>query len=356
VTQAYATPRAFLSGESAAMAVASGWAWPLGARAFAAIDLSTREGPARKRIRTIARKGYEANAHNLPGDFRAAVDERLAAMSAARADFGGVAFDQARILGILNVTPDSFSDGGAHIDSASAIAHGIAMAEAGADIIDVGGESTRPGAAPVDPAEEADRVLPVVTALAQRGLCVSIDTRHAAVMVAAIAAGARIVNDVTALTGDPAALAAAARTQAAVILMHMQGEPRTMQANPTYAWAPGDVYDWLAARVAACIAAGIPKERIAVDPGIGFGKTAAHSAEVLDHIAMFHGLGCAVAIGASRKSFIAALSDRAPVDRRLGGSLAVAQLAAGQGVQLIRVHDVAETRQALAVAAAVTRG
>jgi dihydropteroate synthase len=251
------------------------------------------------------------------------------------------------------VTPDSFSDGGAHADAASAIAHGVALAEAGADIIDVGGESTRPGATPVDPSEEAKRVLPVVTALAERGLCVSIDTRHAAVMSAAIAAGARIVNDVTALSGDSEALGVVARSQASVILMHMQGDPRTMQANPTYTWAPGDVYDWLAARVAACRAAAIAMARIAVDPGLGFGKTAAHSREVLDHVALFHGLGCAIAIGASRKSFLGALKPGEGPAARLPGSLAAALHAAGQGVQIIRVHDVAETRQALAVAAAL---
>lgn len=254
-----------------------------------------------------------------------------------------------RIMGILNVTPDSFSDGGAFSTTDTAVAHGIAMLEAGADIVDVGGESTRPGAAPVDAAEDARRVLPVIKALAARGACVSVDTRHAAVMAAAIGSGARIINDVTALTGDPAALAIVARSRASVVLMHMQGDPRTMQASPTYDWAPGDVFDALRQRVEACVGAGIGSERIAVDPGIGFGKTAAHSAALLGHIAMFHGLGCVVAVGASRKSFIGTLGRGEGVEDRLAGSLASALHAVAQGVQIVRVHDVAETRQAIAV-------
>jgi dihydropteroate synthase len=169
-------------------------------------------------------------------------------------------------------------------------------------------------------------------------------------MSAAIAAGARIVNDVTALTGDAESLGVVARAAVPVVLMHMQGDPRTMQNDPRYTWAPGDVFDVLAARVETCVAAGIPRARIAVDPGIGFGKTEHHSAAILDHLALFHGLGCALAVGASRKSFIGRLSRAEPAGRRLPGSLAAALHATAQGAQIVRVHDVAETRQALAVA------
>jgi dihydropteroate synthase len=195
-------------------------------------------------------------------------------------------------------------------------------------------------------------VLPVVRVLASRGLCVSIDTRHAATMARAIEAGARIVNDVTALA-DPDAIAVVARTGAAAILMHMRGTPATMQDDPRYAWAPGAVYDALGARVEACVAAGIPRERLAIDPGIGFGKTAEHSAAILDHLALFHGLGCAVAVGASRKRLVAAFSRGEDAPARLPGSLAAALHAAGQGAQILRVHDVAAMRQALAVAARI---
>jgi dihydropteroate synthase len=252
-------------------------------------------------------------------------------------------------MGIVNVTPDSFSDGGRFAAADAAIDHGVSLAEAGAEIIDIGGESTRPGAMPVAPDDEARRVLPVISALANRGLLVSADTRNAATMATAIAAGARIVNDVAALRGE-GALEAVRQSAASVVLMHMLGDPRTMQAQPRYAWAPGDIFDFLAARVAACQAAGIERSRIAVDPGIGFGQNDLHIAQVMDHLAMLHGLGCAVAVGASRKGFIGRWSRGEGPDQRLAGSLAAVLAAVAEGVQIIRVHDVAETRQALAVA------
>jgi len=252
-------------------------------------------------------------------------------------------------MGVVNVTPDSFSDGGETLEAAAAIARGRALAAAGADIIDVGGESTRPGAAPVPVAEELRRVLPVVAALAADGIRVSIDTRRAAVMAAALAEGARIVNDVTALSGDPAALPCVAGRGAAVVLMHMQGEPATMQDDPRYVDPTTEVRAWLGARVAASVAAGIPRERIAVDPGIGFGKTVAHNLDLLARLAAFADLGCAVLVGVSRKSLIARVSRGEPADRRLAGSLAAALWAMVHGADLIRVHDVAETAQAIAV-------
>lgn len=270
-------------------------------------------------------------------------------ISASRGPLAGVPLDRPRIMGILNVTPDSFSDGGDFASVQAAVAHGAAMLEAGADIIDVGGESTRPGAEPVAPEDEARRVLPVIRELASRGATISVDTRHAAVMGAAVEAGARIVNDVTALTGDPDALPVAVASGAAVVLMHMRGDPRTMQDSPTYGYAPVDIYDYLRDRVAACKRAGMPLERICVDPGIGFGKTLAHNSAVLGRLGILHGLGCAVMVGVSRKRFIADFSRGEPPKERLAGSLAAALIAANQGASLLRVHDVRETAQAIAV-------
>jgi dihydropteroate synthase len=275
------------------------------------------------------------------------------ASPSAAAVFAGLTLDVPRIMGVVNVTPDSFSDGGEAYEMASAIARGLALAEAGADIIDVGGESTRPGAQPVPVEEELRRVIPVIEALAARGLLVSVDTRHGEVMAAALAAGARIINDVTALTGDAKALATVAASQAAVVLMHMQGDPRTMQDNPTYGDVVAEVSAYLAGRIAACEAAGIARPRLAVDPGIGFGKTVAHNVALLQSLDRLRRLGCAVVIGVSRKSFIARLSrGEAPADR-LGGSLAAALAAVARGAHILRVHDVAATAQALKVWQAV---
>ena len=281
-----------------------------------------------------------------------AVATLLDRLSTPRPAFHGLALDVPRIAGILNVTPDSFHDGGVHAAAGAALAHGEAMMAMGADMVDVGGESSRPGAARVSPAEELARVLPVVQGLVSGGALVSVDTRRAEVMRAAVAAGAGIVNDITALKGDAAAPGVVAETGASVVLMHMQGEPATMQHGPRYGHAAYEVYRTLEDRVRACEAAGIARARIAVDPGIGFGKTPDHSLAILGSLAMLHGLGCAVMAGASRKSFIAAIAPGTGSEDRLPGSLAAAIVAAGQGVQLHRVHDVAETRQALALWAA----
>ncbi|WP_299615953.1 dihydropteroate synthase [Pelagibius sp.] len=276
----------------------------------------------------------------------AAILQRL---SSPRGSLGGLTLERPRIMGILNITPDSFSDGGDRFDPEVAVRDGLAMLEEGADILDVGGESTRPGAAAISLEEERARVLPVVKGLVQAGACVSIDTRHAAIMQDAVAAGAAMINDVTALAGDPDSLAVAAAAEVPVILMHMQGEPRTMQQDPRYRHVALDIYDYLAERLEACAAAGIALERLVVDPGIGFGKTVAHNLQLLEQIAVFHGLGCPVLLGASRKSFIARLSHgEAPKDR-LPGSLAAVLFALQRGVQILRVHDVAETAQAVAV-------
>ena len=279
---------------------------------------------------------------------------RLAALTAPRAAMAGLTLDRPRVMGVINVTPDSFSDGGDRADPGRAVADGLAMWEAGATILDVGGESTRPGADPVSVEEELARVLPVVRGLADQGARVSIDSRNARVMTEALAAGAAVINDVTALTGDPESLAVAAGCDAPVILMHMRGEPRSMQADPQYDDAALDIYDYLAERIAACEAAGIARDRITVDPGIGFGKTLAHNLSLIDHLALFHGLGCPVLLGVSRKSFIGRLAaGEVPPKERLPGSLAAALAGLDRGAQIVRVHDVPETLQAFALWSAV---
>jgi dihydropteroate synthase len=257
------------------------------------------------------------------------------------------------VMGIVNATPDSFSDGGAHFDAGAAIAHATAMIQAGAGIVDVGGESTRPGATPVPVDEEIRRVVPVIAGIRAAGVTISIDTRNAQTMQAARDAGATMINDVSALTHDPDSLAVVARATGSVVLMHMQGEPATMQQAPAYDDVVLDVYDALETRIAAALAAGIALNRIVVDPGIGFGKTVAHNLALLAGLSLFHGLGVPLLVGVSRKGFIARLSAGEPADRRLGGSLAAGLAAVGQGAQILRVHDVPETLQALRVANAI---
>jgi len=317
----------------------------------------------------VAREGAREVSRSCmaPGEVRswagrfglAAVEQaqrQLAALSAPRPAFAGLPLDRPRLMGILNVTPDSFSDGGDRFDAGRAVADGFAMVEAGAAILDVGGESTRPRAEPVEEAEEVRRILPVVRALAEGGALVSIDTRRAGVVAAALEAGARIVNDVTALTGDPRGLSLIAEAKASVVLMHMQGEPRSMQANPVYDDAPLDIHDYLAARVAACEAAGIPRARIAIDPGIGFGKTLEHNLQVLDQLAVLHGVGCPLVLGVSRKSFMTKIVPGVSPKARLPGSLAANLAGLARGVQILRVHDVPETAQALAIWEAIQGG
>ena len=272
----------------------------------------------------------------------------LSALTERRAPFAGHDLARPLIMGVVNVTPDSFSDGGDHVKPAAAISHARKLIDAGADILDIGGESTRPGAAPIGTAEECDRILPVIEAAVAAGTTVSVDTRRAETMRAALGAGASIVNDVTALNGDAAALEAVAGTDASVVLMHMQGTPETMQDDPVYRLASFDIFHWLKARIEACVAAGISRDRIAVDPGIGFGKTDEHNMELLDRAGVFHGLGCAVAIGVSRKSFIGRIAGIAEPKDRLPGTLAATAVALSRGVQIHRVHDVAAVRQAFA--------
>ncbi len=254
------------------------------------------------------------------------------------------------IMGVLNVTPDSFSDGGKFIDVGNALAQAECMIAEGADIIDIGGESTRPGAEPVWEGEEADRVVPVIEALQGKNIPISIDTRHSFVMEKALGAGAHVINDVTALTYDPESISIAANSIAPIILMHSQGDPKTMQDRPVYNDTLLDVYDYLAQRIAACETAGIAKSRLILDPGIGFGKRMVQdNLALINGLPLLHTLGCPILFGASRKSFIGAISGEEDPAKRLPGSLAAAMRAVELGASIVRVHDVAETKQALAM-------
>ncbi|GAB0116413.1 dihydropteroate synthase [Acidisoma sp. 7E03] len=263
--------------------------------------------------------------------------------------WAGLSLDRPRVMGILNVTPDSFSDGGRHAAAEAAIGAGRAMLEAGADIIDIGGESTRPGATAVDPAEEQARILPVIRTLAGQGAVMSVDSRNAATMGAALDAGARIVNDVTALTHDPAARALVARRGAPVVLMHMRGTPETMNGLNQYEDIGRDVARELAEQIAAARVAGIAPDAIVTDPGFGFAKIGPQNVALLRDLAPLAALGYPMLIGLSRKGFIGQLSGEAVAARRLGGSLAAALFALTQGAAILRVHDVPETVQAVQV-------
>jgi len=297
-----------------ALALAGGRCW------FAQVEVLDRGRPARL-----------APVSEVP-------DAVLARLTAPRAPLAGLAMDRPQIMGILNVTPDSFSDGGRFLDPAAALAQARVLAAEGAALLDIGGESTRPGSAEVP------------------GLPLSIDTRKAGVARAALAAGAGMVNDVSALTFDAGLAGVVAAAGVPLVLMHAQGTPATMQDAPAYDDVLLDVYDWLEHRIAVAEAAGIARGRIVVDPGIGFGKTAAHNLALIRGLSLFHGLGCPVLLGASRKRFIGTISGEERADRRVAGSLAVALAAAAQGVQLLRVHDVAETRAALALWRAILAG
>jgi dihydropteroate synthase len=256
------------------------------------------------------------------------------------------------VMGVVNVTPDSFSDGGRFSDTAGAVAHALRLMDEGAAIVDIGGESTRPGAPAVSIDEELRRVIPVIEQLRARSTApISIDSRDAQVMRAALAAGADMVNDVQALQG-PEALRVVADSGAGICLMHMQGDPRSMQQAPHYNDVVTEVRDFLAARMAACRAAGIDAERIAIDPGIGFGKTRAHNLKILSKLQAFTALGRPIVIGVSRKSTIGAITGR-PVTERLAGSIALATLAAARGAAIIRAHDVAATVDAMKIVSAM---
>lgn len=261
-----------------------------------------------------------------------------------------IRFDQPHVMGILNITPDSFSDGGKHQDDPEKAAEaGLAMAVVGASILDIGGESTRPGADPVWEGDEIKRVVPVIERLAHCGAAISIDTRKAAVMEAAITAGAHLINDVSALLHDKRSLEVAGVSGLPVVLMHAPSSGKNPHESSGYGNIVTDTLDWLEQRISDVIAAGFEREKIIIDPGLGFGKSLADNLALMNNIAMFHALGQPLLIGASRKRMIGALSREAPVDKRLGGSIAFAHHAIQQGAQIVRVHDVPETVQALQI-------
>ena len=319
---------------------------------FTAIELAERSGKgARRRLLDLNELFQRDWPHALE------LGEIVDRLTQPRPRFAGLPLDRPRIMGIVNVTPDSFSDGGRHDTTARAIEHALTLAAQGADILDIGGESTRPGSDPVPLAEELRRVIPVIEGLRDKtGVRISLDSRKAEVMRQAAKAGADILNDVSALTYDPDALDAAASTGLPVILMHAQGDPKTMNDDPQYSDLVLDVYDFLADRIAACEAAGIPRAKLCADPGIGFGKHLHHNVAMMANLAIFHGLGVPVLLGASRKKMISQLYETPNPSDRLPGSLATVLVAAAQGVQIMRVHDVAATKQALAVWLASTVG
>jgi len=317
---------------------------------FSAVEITRVEGARLVSSELVSVEQLERSIGDMAAEARTAWGRIVAGRAALTVGPRTVRLDQPQVVGIVNVTPDSFSDGGRHGDAASAAEAGHAMAEAGATIVDIGGESTRPGAKPVWEGDELKRVLPVVEQLSRSGTAVSIDTRKAAVMEAALASGAGLVNDVSALTYDDRSTEIVAKAGCPVVLMHHQGHPETMQQAPHYdGQVLFEVYDWLEARIEAAVAAGVDRSRIVVDPGIGFGKNVQHNLQLLNGLSLLHGLGCAVMLGASRKRMIGALSGEAPADQRLAGSIALALKGVEQGVQLLRVHDVPETLQALKI-------
>ena len=297
-------------------------------------------------------------AAGLGRDHKARIDCLLARLTDQRPAFAGICFDEPRIMGVLNVTPDSFSDGGDYATPEAAIARGAEHSRNGAAILDIGGESTRPGSNPVAAAEELRRVVPVIEALAGAGSAavISIDSRKAEVMEEAVAAGASVINDISALAGDDRALAVAADLGVGVILLHCQGEPKTMQAAPAYDHPPAEIFDYLEGRIEACEAVGISRARIAVDPGFGFGKSLEHNLAIFSHLSLFHGLGCAILIGVSRKGFIGHITGEERPKARFPGSIAATIAGLNQGVQMVRAHDTAETQQAVEVWRAIHRG
>jgi len=352
MTRIYLKPTAFVESpiglDGQVERLASGLLW------FAGYELIRTEGGRRVAQAFVPVERIDTAIAALPDALAEAATALRARITAPRAAIRlgerVIRFDQPQLMAILNMTPDSFSDGGRHLDDAAAAAEaGVGMAAEGAAIIDVGGESTRPGAPTIWEGDEIARTIPVIEKLAGAGTAVSIDTRKAAVMAAALAAGAAMINDVSALLYDDRAAEIVARAGCPVALMHFPGTPQDPHGNSSYGDALIEVYDWLEARVAAVVAAGIARDRIIVDPGIGFGKGVQDNLAILNGLAMFHGLGCPLLLGASRKRLIGALANEAPADKCLGGSVTLALKGAALGAQLLRVHDVQETHQALRV-------
>ncbi|HEV2596300.1 MAG TPA: dihydropteroate synthase [Sphingomicrobium sp.] len=313
---------------------------------FAAVELIEVEGQSRVATELVSVEGVVER-------FDDAMNAQWQVLTGARAPLQlgprTVRLDQPQVMGIINATPDSFSDGGQFADAAAAAEGGARMTGQGAAIIDVGGESTRPGARSIWEGDEIERIVPVIRQLAGGGAAVSADTRKSDVMTAAVEAGARMINDVSALTYDARSLEVAAGLNVPVVLMHHRGAPEVMQDDPRYDDVLVEVYLWLEERIGAALEAGIRREQILIDPGFGFGKSVAHNLALMNGLALFHSLGCPLVLGASRKRTIGALSSEAAVDKRIGGSIAFALKAVEQGAQIVRVHDVFETVQALRV-------
>jgi dihydropteroate synthase len=335
--QIYLRPLSFIFGDDARSLIESGQAGALGGMnyiGFSKVELITREN---KTVQREIISFHEVKDHPL-----------VAEITRRRGMFGGLELNRTQIMGIVNVTPDSFSDGGDHSESETAIEHGRKLSEQGADILDIGGESTRPGSNEVKLDEERHRIMPVIKALSKDHV-VSVDTRKSILMADALQVGAAIINDVSALGFDPASAATISAAQSPVILMHAQGEPRTMQLAPKYHDVALDVYDWLSERIEFAVNAGIPKSRMCVDPGIGFGKTIHHNLELLRQLSLFHGLGVGLLVGLSRKNMVGVLTGEKVAAQRVAGSVGGALQAAMMGAHILRVHDVKETVDALAV-------
>lgn len=313
---------------------------------FAAVELIAIEENARKSTELVPVETIEKRLDDdMASQWKALTSPRPALKLGERV----IRLDQPQVMGIINATPDSFSDGGQFKDAAEAIEAGAKMSAQGAAIIDVGGESTRPGARSIWEGDEIERVAPVIQKLAAGGCAVSLDTRKPDVMTAGIKAGARMINDVSALTYDARSLEVAASLGVPIVLMHHKGAPEVMQDHPNYDDVLVEVYLWLEERIEAALGAGIAAEHILIDPGFGFGKNLGHNLELMNGLALLHSLGCPLVVGASRKRTIGALSNEAPVDKRLAGSITFALKAAEQGAQIVRAHDAFETVQALRV-------
>ena len=337
MTQIYLRPLGLIFGQDASEMIAGGLAFSLGGMphiGFVAAEEITRDGKTitRRRVGVAELRGHVM----------------IANVTCARADFAGLSLGQTRIMGIVNVTPDSFSDGGKFDSAQTAIEHGELMAGQGADILDIGGESTRPGSDEVSIDEERDRIMPVITALASDHI-VSVDTRKSILMAEAAQAGAKIINDVSALGFDPLSAGVVAKVGLPVVLMHAQGSPRTMQLAPKYDDVALDVYDGLAMQIEKAVAVGIPRSHICIDPGIGFGKSFQHNLELMRQLTVFHGLGVALMVGLSRKGIVGAVTGEKIAANRVAGSVGGALQAALLGAHLLRVHDVVETVQSLAM-------
>ena len=332
----YLRPMGLVFGEDARSLIAAGLAGALGGMGhigFTLVQVIERDGSVRRDIVPYT----EVSSHTL-----------MSLHVMPRPKFGGIDVSACRIMGIVNVTPDSFSDGGNLSSPEAAIAHGRLLSEEGADILDIGGESTRPGSDTLDDRDESIRVLPVIEGLLGVQV-VSADTRKATVMRAALEAGATIINDVSALTYDVASAGVIANANCPVILMHAQGEPKTMQLNPRYDDVVLDVYDGLLDRVQSAVAAGIALENICIDPGIGFGKSFAQNLQLMANLTVFHGLGLPLLVGLSRKGFVGAVTGEKPASVRVHGSVGGALQAAMNGAHILRVHDVKATRAALSM-------